>query len=332
MESKLSRFIMVLLTLIMYVSAMVSTAPQPLNSSSVSLEVFYDGSCLVEETFNVTMELGEVQVELLAKPYEPTNGTSTLLVLDDEGGPLIYEFEDEKLLRVAVVNTTYIKVLYVTQELTEKQGEIWTLNVTSSAELMLKLPGSFVITSMDPVPETIDVEKGYIIMKYTEGSKTVTLSYTIPVTIVPINKTSGKTEQTGQGGESGTQQESGGTTQQSNQQQQEKPSGTSIYFPVSITQGNTPFILAALIILVVAAAAVIYLYKRSSQEPVLLTPEDEAIIKVLKSYGGGAYQSEIMRALGLPKTTVWRRIMRLSSLGIVEVKKVQGKNYVILKR
>ncbi|RLE89815.1 MAG: hypothetical protein DRJ46_04445 [Thermoprotei archaeon] len=234
-------------------------------------------------------------------------------------------------MRVAVVNTTYIKVLYVTQEFTEKHGEIWTLNVTSSAELTLKLPDGFVITSMDPVPETINVEKGYIIMKYPEGSKTVILSYTIPVTIVPINKTSGETGQTGQGGESGTQQETGGTKQQSNQQQ-EKPSGTSIYFPVSITQGNTPFILAALIILVVAAAAVIYLYKRSSQEPVLLTPEDEAIIKVLKSYGGGAYQSEIMRALGLPKTTVWRRIMRLSSLGIVEVKKVQGKNYVILKR
>ena len=204
MESGLRYFILVLLTLIIYFLAKVSSAPQPLNSSSVSLEVFYDGSCLVEETFNVTMELGEVQVELLAKPYEPTNGISTLLVLDDEGGPLIYEFEDEKLLRVAVVNTTYIKVLYVTQEFTEKHGEIWTLNVTSSAELTLKLPDGFVITSMDPVPETINVEKGYIIMKYPEGSKTVILSYTIPVTIVPINKTSGKTGQTEQGGESGT--------------------------------------------------------------------------------------------------------------------------------
>ncbi|HFC49432.1 MAG TPA: hypothetical protein ENJ59_01725, partial [Thermofilum sp.] len=187
MECASSRFVLVMLTLTMYVSAMVSAAPQPLNSSSISLEVFYDGSCLVEETFNVTMELGEVQLELLAKPYEPTNGTSTLLVLDDEGGPMIYELEDEKLLRVAVVNTTYIKVLYVTQELTEKHGEIWTLNVTSSAEIMLKLPDGFVITSMDPVPEIIDVEKGYIIMKYPEGSKTATLSYTVPVTIVPIN-------------------------------------------------------------------------------------------------------------------------------------------------
>ena len=105
MECASSRFVLVMLTLTMYVSAMVSAAPQPLNSSSISLEVFYDGSCLVEETFNVTMELGEVQLELLAKPYEPTNGTSTLLVLDDEGGPMIYELEDEKLLRVAVVNT-----------------------------------------------------------------------------------------------------------------------------------------------------------------------------------------------------------------------------------
>jgi uncharacterized membrane protein len=36
--------------------------------------------------------------------------------------------------------------------------------------------------------------------------------------------------------------------------------------------------------------------------------------------------------LGIPRTTVWRIVRRLEDLGIVEVRKVGGKNLVIIRR
>jgi uncharacterized membrane protein len=39
-----------------------------------------------------------------------------------------------------------------------------------------------------------------------------------------------------------------------------------------------------------------------------------------------------MRNLGIPRTTVWRIVRSLGSLGIVEVRKVEGKNLVVIKR
>ena len=59
---------------------------------------------------------------------------------------------------------------------------------------------------------------------------------------------------------------------------------------------------------------------------------DRAILDVLKEKGGELYQSEIMRILGIPKTTLWRHLRRLEVLGYVEIKKEYKRNRVILKR
>ncbi|RLE85665.1 MAG: transcriptional regulator TrmB, partial [Thermoprotei archaeon] len=53
--------------------------------------------------------------------------------------------------------------------------------------------------------------------------------------------------------------------------------------------------------------------------------------EVLKRKGGKAYQHEIARELEIPKTTLWRHILRLSEEGIVDIKKEGKYNLIILK-
>jgi len=82
----------------------------------------------------------------------------------------------------------------------------------------------------------------------------------------------------------------------------------------------------------VIAVIVALLLIRRRARAIPLTEEEEAIIKFLKSRKGEAYQSEIRDYLGLPTTTVWRRVKRLESLGLVKVEKTPRGNLVKLKK
>ena len=55
-----------------------------------------------------------------------------------------------------------------------------------------------------------------------------------------------------------------------------------------------------------------------------------SIIRYLRSRGGSAFEVDIFRDLGIPRTTIWRSVRRLESLGIVRITKVEGKNMVTL--
>ncbi|MEZ0319816.1 MAG: helix-turn-helix domain-containing protein [Pyrobaculum sp.] len=59
---------------------------------------------------------------------------------------------------------------------------------------------------------------------------------------------------------------------------------------------------------------------------------DKAILKLLAERQGVVYQSEIIKELGLPKSTVHKALRRLSDGGYVEIQKRGRLNVVILKK
>ncbi|MEM1597183.1 MAG: helix-turn-helix domain-containing protein [Pyrobaculum sp.] len=59
---------------------------------------------------------------------------------------------------------------------------------------------------------------------------------------------------------------------------------------------------------------------------------DKAILKLLAERQGVVYQSEIIKELGLPKSTVHKALRRLSEGGYVEIQKRGRLNVVILKK
>jgi len=63
-----------------------------------------------------------------------------------------------------------------------------------------------------------------------------------------------------------------------------------------------------------------------------LSDYELSVIRYIESRGGSAFEGDISRDLGIPRTTVWRIVRRLEGLGVVEVRKVEGKNLVIIKR
>jgi uncharacterized membrane protein len=67
-------------------------------------------------------------------------------------------------------------------------------------------------------------------------------------------------------------------------------------------------------------------------EPILVTldPTDILILRKLREAGGSMYQSELQKATGLPKTTVWRHVRKLAQLGYVRVEREGKYNRVIL--
>lgn len=58
---------------------------------------------------------------------------------------------------------------------------------------------------------------------------------------------------------------------------------------------------------------------------------DSHILLFLRSQGGLAYQSDITKALGLPKSTVHKALRRLEEQGLVEIRRQGRVNLVVLR-
>ncbi|WP_460172914.1 helix-turn-helix transcriptional regulator [Vulcanisaeta sp. JCM 14467] len=105
-------------------------------------------------------------------------------------------------------------------------------------------------------------------------------------------------------------------------------------------------VIIILIAVIIIAAFTLYAMrtrqKRRGSEKGALTGEfpstlslndyEMAIIRYLRSRGGSAFEVDISRDLGIPRTTVWRSVRRLEELGIVRITKVEGRNMAMLIR
>ncbi len=69
-----------------------------------------------------------------------------------------------------------------------------------------------------------------------------------------------------------------------------------------------------------------------SQPPPDLNEVDLRILEALEARGGEALQAELQRELGIPKSTLSRRLRRLEEKGYVEIERLGGVNRVRLKK
>ncbi|MCG2864084.1 MAG: winged helix-turn-helix transcriptional regulator [Vulcanisaeta sp.] len=106
--------------------------------------------------------------------------------------------------------------------------------------------------------------------------------------------------------------------------------------PLGPYQGLFLAMVIILITVVVSSIMVLVLRRRGGRGGLGITyglsDHELSIIRYIESRGGSAFEGDISRDLGIPRTTVWRIVRRLEDLGIVEVRKVGGKNLVIIRR
>ncbi len=142
----------------------------------------------------------------------------------------------------------------------------------------------------------------------------------------------------------GTQAPAPAQTQQATQQPaQTQPAETQTQTQAG-GMGALTLAAAALIVAAGAAIAVAVLRGRSrpgavrgpGEAQALMTrgldDVDRLILETLEKNGGEMLQSELMRATGLPKTTLWRHVRRLAEQGYIEVIREGKANRLRLRR
>jgi len=292
--------------------------PQPLLAITL-----YEGGLARVDCFVPTGGNVSVAVPLLGRP-DPSLG---VLVVDEWGEPLAYAVNETLgFIFVANVNSSLVRASYYTQDLTSKAGAVWSLNFTSPYRVRVALPENATVTWLGRLPQRVYTVGARIVLEYEPGP--VSLKYVVLYAPPPANQTAPKPQQPAQQPPSqpGAQQP-GAQPQQPPPQQQQQPSGWS-----QLLQPPLVYALAAAAASAAAVVALVVVARRRGAEEALaeLSEEDVRILDALRRLGGGALQSELQKAVGMPLTTLWRRVKRLERLGYVVVEKKAGRNYVRL--
>ncbi len=260
--------------------------------TSIKVEVFSDGWSYVEARYEVSEPGRSLQISIPVSHYED------LMVVDDKNLLLNFSMSGDRICVQTDSSTKYVIVMYQTPSLTHKDGIVWNLTIGFSAPTVkVTLPKGAVVVGMSGSPSSLNTADGMTVLTFSGASW---IAYVLPP---PVNLT--------------------------------KPSIKKGLPHPSPGQHLTNGGLFALIVAVVIAVAVIsFLLSRrslSGREP-SLTEEEKSILDEIRRRGGRAYQSEIVRSLDLPKTTVWRRLRRLKSRGYIDIIKTDKGNLAVLRR
>lgn len=175
------------------------------------------------------------------------------------------------------------------------RDSVTTLSVPAENQsLKVYVSSEYVVLGVSPTPTTIAYTQGYVLLGFD------VLAEDLQVVLVETGSA-----QAGQGAPAAQQ---GGAPQ---------------------LQQLLPY--AVLVAVAVAAVLLALRLKRRGEGGVVLE-EDEAILDFLRRSGGRAYLKEIREALGIPSTTLLRRVRRLEKAGYLRLEKTPGGLLVILKK
>ncbi len=144
----------------------------------VEIEVYEDG------WVNLSYEISFSDPELVV--YLPLYASPTfLVVMDEEGLPLNASVVGE-FVEVQLLGSQKVKISYFTQDIVEKKGAVWTLNLSViPVKALITLPKGARIIGLSDVPETIITggeEKG-IQLVMPSGAKWISYVQSFPSVI-----------------------------------------------------------------------------------------------------------------------------------------------------
>lgn len=294
-----------LLTLALATCALVACSPpEPLLTVAV-----YEGGLARVDCYIPTGGNVSVSIPLLGRP-DPSLG---ILVVDEWGEPLAYAVNETfNVLFVANINSSIVRASYYTQDLTSKTGAVWSLNFTSPYRVRVVLPDNATVIGLETLPLRVYSVGDRIVLEFGPGPVSVKYAvlYTAPPP-PPTNQTPPSSQQP--------------PPTQPPAQQPPPPTGQN-----QLPQQLPLYAILAAAALAVAALALAARRRGGEQALAELSEEDVAILESLRRAGGGAFQSDLQKAVGMPSTTLWRRVKRLEKLGYVIVEKRAGRNYVRL--
>jgi uncharacterized membrane protein len=137
------------------------------------LTVYPDGFVSVEYTVLVDPTFPTQNITVFGQVLED------LLVADKDGLPLDYSIGDNYTVSVYSLGTDEIKLTYLTQDLTSKEGRYWTLTVEAPVSTQIVLPVETTIISLNQVPEMIETSENRV--ELLMNSSLIEVTYVIGV-------------------------------------------------------------------------------------------------------------------------------------------------------
>jgi uncharacterized membrane protein len=280
----------------------VSATPEIKQQTTV-LTAYLDGFVQVKQKIELSQFTISVNTTLLGETRQ------SLIVTDGEGLPLEYSIKGNNA-EILNIGSTKISISYLTQDLTTKMGQYWTISTSYPASIVLVMPKNASIISLNCVPELIENADGLLTLTMPPGNNEVTY------TAQPVF-----TEQTN-------------TTEKDN----------SLELWQIITVASLSLILVLSLVgwrllknrksktksqaqEIVAEVDIDKLLSKNRE----LRQDEIQVVRFLADNHGKAFESELFELLNLPRTTTWRLIRRLEGMEIVYVKKSRRQNIVLIR-
>ena len=156
-----------MLTLTSHPSFSEETTPETL-----FLTVYPDGFVFVDYTLQVDPTFPTQNITVFGQVLED------LLVVDNDGLPLDYSIINYTI-SVYSLGTDKIKLTYLTQDLTSKEGRYWTLTIVTPINTRIILPVETTIISLNKVPEMIETSDNRV--ELLMNSSLIEVTYVIGV-------------------------------------------------------------------------------------------------------------------------------------------------------
>jgi len=286
------RFFTVFALLPLLTAAYAVSNPTMLGEAAFT--VYCDGVVEVEYTASVSSSSARVRLPLFGTPDH-------IMITDEAGVPLNFTLEEKSVI-VDSLGSEAVKVSYSTQDLTSKEGRLWTLSFSTPTTVEILFPSNTVVVEVNMVPEAFSASENGLTVKMPPG--TVTISYYFELEAA------------------------------------EEPAYSTPLHMGLIGAGLTAFAFLAYLFLkrrtqppppAQTVRKPVNVEKLLKGRP-YLRAEDRELIVFLGERGGEAFESEVREYFKLPKTTVWRMVRRLKREELVEVVKVGGQNLVRLRR
>ena len=254
---------------------------------SSRVEIYRDGLSSVTQTVIVQDYYPQITIPLLSSSVE------NLVIVDQDQVPVDYEINNYNLT-IFTLGSNKITIEYETLALTNKEAEVWSLNINISFVTKLSLPKNSTVIYLNEMPSAIDTIDN--IITFTLYPNQWEISYILPPSSI-----------------------------------EDTDSGQTLilieYF--AITLGAIIItIIGLLYFFKKRKPNVKKIFKAYPQ----LSKEEKGVIQFLADNDGKAFEAEIReRFPDMPRTSLWRLVRRLERLEIVDIKKIGLENQVKLR-
>jgi uncharacterized membrane protein len=308
------RKVAVALAFILLPSLMLSSAPV----IEAALIVFPDG--WVDVTLSVSgVSSRYYDLRIVGDPQNLIVTSSGLILNYSRIGGII---------RVDTLGLPQFEVNYQTQSLTSKIGIIWNLTLSlPSSSTKVYLPADATIVGISSLPDEISSEGEWIKLSF--GTGTLWVSYKLEKISTPLTVTRSQARTEVRTATSVT--ESKGNESSRVKESTDSMTSESKTSVPSKSSENAPFWYIYILVPIIVGVSALLLI-RSRAKKVEYGEIEELIMRELRARGGEMTQSDLTKALGLPRATVWRRIRKMEMEGILTLERRGNITVVRLRR